>query len=182
MNEYARQGVHIVFGIVIAAAIQVLGREIALPALFLALLAGLILSDALARGYRVPLVHGIVRELERPGVLPGKGAICFVFSSVFCLFFFPVSVVVPAVLSLAVLDGVCALAGRSLGKHRIRAGKSLEGTAAGIAVTAAVLLLLVPPLLAAAASLVAGAVELLSPVDDNLVIPPVVCLVLVALS
>ena len=178
VNEFARQGVHILFGVGIAWAIQALGRDLALPVLLLFLLGGLLLSDAVSRGHRIPLVSPLIHALERPGVLPGKGAILFVFSSTFCLFFFPVQVVVPAVLTLAVLDGVASLAGRYAGRHRIWNGKSWEGTAAGIAVTAAVLCITIPPLQALIVSTAAGLIELLSPVDDNLVIPPVVCLIL----
>jgi len=45
-------------------------------------------------------------------------------------------------------------------------------------VTAAVLCITIPPLQALIVSTAAGLIELLSPVDDNLVIPPVVCLIL----
>lgn len=178
MNEFARQLVHILFGVSIAAVIQILGKDLALPVLLVSLLGGLMLSDVIARGHRIPLISRLVQELERPGVFPGKGAILFVFSAAFCLFFFPVQVVVPAVISLAVLDGVSSLAGQYAGKHRIWNGKSWEGTAAGIAVTAVVLCAMIAPLQALVASLVAGLIELVSPVDDNLVIAPVVCLVI----
>jgi dolichol kinase len=178
VNELARKWVHALFGIGIAVLIQVLGRDAALGVLLISLLAGLLLSDAISRGYRVPLVPRLLRDLERPGVLPGKGAILLVFSSSFCLFFFPAGVVIPAVITLGVLDGAATMVGLRFGRHRIWNGKSLEGTGAGIAVTAVVLSLLVAPLPALAITLVAGTVELLSPVDDNLVIPPVVCLFL----
>ena len=178
VDERARQVTHIVFGIGIAAFILIAGKDRALPVLFVALLLGLLLSDAIARGRRIPLVSTIVHELERPGVFPGKGAILFLFSSTLCLFFFPAEVVVPAVLTLAVLDGVSSLAGQQFGRHRIWNGKSWEGTVAGIVVTVLVLLPFVPPLQALAVSLVAGLIELVAPVDDNLVIPPVVCLLL----
>lgn len=181
MNELARKIVHILFGIGIATVIQILGKDLALPVLLASLLGGLLLSDAITRGYRIPLMSGLVHDLERPDVLPGKGAILFVFSSIFCLFFFPIQVVVPAVITLAVLDGVAGLVGKYVGSHRIWNGKSWEGTIAGIAVNAAVLCILITPLQAFIVSLIAGLVELVSPVDDNLVIPPIVCLILTIL-
>ena len=181
MNELARQGAHILFGIVIAGVIQILGKDLALPVFLALLLGGLVLSDAIARGHRIPLVSPLVHDLERPAVLPGKGAIFFVFSSTFCLFFFPVQMVVPAVLTLAFLDGVSALVGQYAGRHRVWNGKSWEGTIAGIAVNAAVLGILISPLQALIVSPIAGLIELVSPVDDNLVIPPVVCLILTML-
>jgi phytol kinase len=178
VNELARKGAHILFGIGIAVVIWWLGRDLALSVLLGSLLAGLVLSDAIARGHRIPIISRLIHDLERPGVLPGKGAVLFVFSSMFCLFFFPVQLVVPAVLTLAVLDGVTALVGRYAARHRIRSGKSWEGTAAGIAATVAVLCVLISPLQSLATALAAGLIELVSPVDDNLVIPPAVCLLL----
>lgn len=181
VDERARQVTHIVFGVGIATFIQIAGKDRALPVLFASLLLGLVLSGAIAKGYRVPLISTLVHELERPGVFPGKGAILFLFSSTFCLFFFPAEVVVPAILTLAVLDGVSSLAGQQFGRHRIWNGKSWEGTIAGIMVTAAVLCFMIPPPQALAVSLFAGLIELVTPVDDNLVIPPVVCLLLTLL-
>jgi dolichol kinase len=181
VNEIGRKLVHILFGIGIALFILYAGKAIALPVLLVSLLAGLILSDAISRGHHIPVISRLVHDLERPGILPGKGAILFVFSSAFCLFFFPVPVVVPAVLTLSVLDGVSALAGQYAGRHRIWNGKSWEGTGAGIAITALVLCILLPPPQALAVALVAGLIELVSPVDDNLVIPIAVCLLLTVL-
>jgi phytol kinase len=178
VDERARQVTHIVFGIGIATFILIAGKDRALPVLFGSLLLGFLFSDAIAKGYRIPVISTIVHELERPGVFPGKGAILFLFSSTLCLFFFPAEVAVPAILTLAVLDGVSSLAGQQFGRHRIRNGKSWEGTVAGIIVTAVVLWILVPPPQALAVSLVAGLIELVTPLDDNLVIPPVVCLLL----
>ena len=182
MNELGRKAVHILVGAGIAAVIWLLGRDTALPVLLLSLLAGLILSDAIARGRRIPLISRLIEDLERPGMLPGKGAILFFFSSAFCLFFFPVGVVVPAVLTLALLDGMSAIVGQWAGRHRIWNRKTLEGTAGGIAAASVPLFILVAPLPALVAVLVAGLIELVSPVDDNLVIPVAVCLVLTALG
>jgi len=82
---------------------------------------------------------------------------------------------------LSLLDSITTIAGVRFGKTRIYNHKSLEGTLAGIAVTTAALCLLVPPMAALATAAVTGLAELLSPVDDNLVIPVVACLVLTAL-
>jgi len=182
VNELGRKGVHILVGVGIAAVIGLLGRDLALPVLLVSLLAGLILSDAIGRGHRIPLASRLIDNLERPGVLPGMGAILFVFSSAFCLFFFPVGVVVPAVLTLALLDGMSAIVGQLAGRHRIWTRKTWEGTAGGIAAASVPLFILVAPLPALVAVLVAGFIELVSPVDDNLVIPVAVCLVLTALG
>jgi dolichol kinase len=90
--------------------------------------------------------------------------------------------VVPAVLALAVMDGVATLVGIRYGMHRIYNGKSLEGTGAGIGAATLVLLLLLPPSYALSAAVLAGVVELVAPLDDNLLIPPCVCLLLIFLA
>ena len=63
------------------------------------------------------------------------------------------------------------IAGLSLGRHRIYNGKSWEGTTAGIVVTTIVLLAFMSLTGAVAVAVLAGIIELVSPVDDNLVIP-----------
>jgi dolichol kinase len=64
------------------------------------------------------------------------------------------------------------------GRHRIHNGKSWEGTVAGTAITVFCLLPILTIPGALAASVAAGIIELFSPVDDNLVIPVAVCILL----
>ena len=116
---------------------------------------------------------------EEARVLPGKGAFFFGVSALACIILFPVSVVVPALVALAVLDSVTTLAGIRFGRHRIHNGKSWEGSLSGIAVTVLCLLPFLSLPGAVMASVCAGIIELYSPVDDNLVIPVGVCLLLV---
>jgi len=181
MDETARKALHIILGIGIAVFIFYCGRDLSLFILSVVLLTGLILSDAVSRGHHIPLVSGIIAEVERPDVVPGKGAILFFASSLVCLVLFPPSVVVPAILALAISDGISALAGIRYGRTRIRNGKSIEGAFAGFAATAIVLLLVLPPFPAVLAATVASVVEMLSPVDDNLTIPVAVAIVLTVL-
>ena len=176
MNEDGRQLVHLAFGVTIALAIAFLGREYAIMLLALGLFGGFVLIDLVDRGYKVPVASPLVENLERKGKMPGYGAVCFVLTALFCLIFFPVDYVVAGVLTLAVLDSVSTIAGLHFGRHRIFNGKSWEGTAGGIIAACIPLALLLPPLPAIAAAVVAGIAEMVSPVEDNLIIPPVVCL------
>ncbi|PKL62392.1 MAG: hypothetical protein CVV31_06050 [Methanomicrobiales archaeon HGW-Methanomicrobiales-2] len=82
---------------------------------------------------------------------------------------------------LSLLDSVTTLVGIRFGRNRIYNHKSFEGTFAGVVVTAAALCLLVPPATALVTVAVTALAELVSPVDDNLVIPVVACLVLTVL-
>ena len=176
MNEDCRQLVHLGFGVLIALAIFVLGREYAIMVLALGLFGGYVLIDLVDRGYRVPVASEMVMNLERTGKMPGYGAVCFVLSALFCLIFFPVDYVVAGVLTLAVLDSFSTIVGMHFGRHRIFNGKSWEGTDGGIIAACIPLAFLLAPVPAAAAAVVAGIAELFSPIEDNLVIPPVVCL------
>lgn len=180
MHEVLRKVVHLLAGLAIAMAIPLVEKQLVLWAFVIAIFIGCILSDAISRGYNLPLISRVVLLLEREDVMPGKGTLYFAIGVFFVLVFFPLDVVIPAIICLAVLDGVATLVGIRYGRHRLWNSKSLEGTLAGIAATVAVLLVITPlsPVPAAAAALTAGVVELLSPVDDNLTIPLCVCIVL----
>jgi len=179
MNETLRQLFHLLFGLAIAVIILVLDRAASLAVLSAGLFVGLIIVDLILRGTRVPLFSLLVDTMERQEDLPGKGSFYFSVSALFCLVFFDPPQVFIAILVLSVLDAVATIAGTRFGRTRVINEKSLEGTLAGAGVTAAVLFPFLPFSLALAASAVAAIVEHLSPVDDNLLIPPVVCLALV---
>lgn len=181
MNESLRQVVHLVFGLGIAGFILAFDRDIAISVLALVLFVGFILSDAISRGYTIPVVSTIIGGLERRDAAPGKGALFFALGALFSLVFFEKEVAFVGLVVLSLLDSITTIAGVRFGKTRIYNHKSLEGTLAGIAVTTAALALIVPPLAALATAAVTGLAELLSPVDDNLVIPVVACLVLTVL-
>jgi dolichol kinase len=178
MKEEARKLVHLCFGAAIAGAVFVFPREQAILLLAGSLLPGLILAELVKTGHRVPLISFLVARLEREGEFPGKGAIYFVVSSLFCVAFFPSAMAAAGVLSLAVLDSVSALAGLRFGKTRVNGRKTLEGFLAGVAANSLVLCAFLDPVRATLVSLVAGAVELAVPLDDNLLIPPAACLCL----
>jgi phytol kinase len=182
MREFYRKLVHIIFGLGIAALVQFTPKNIALPVLMTGTFAGIIFRDALVRGYRIPLVSDLIDKLERENVRPGKGALYFALSSLFCLVVFEKEVVVPAIVALSLLDGVATLVGSYYGRHPIFKGKTIEGTGSGILLTFIALLPLLSPIEAVASAVVAGMVELLSPVDDNLTIPVFVCIVLTLLT
>jgi phytol kinase len=182
MDETCRKLVHLLYGLVIVAGMLLLRQETMEIIMVIALLAGLLLSDALSRGFHVPVISAIVDELERPDVFPGKGAVLFLFSGLACLFLFGPDLAAPAVLCLAVLDCVATLAGTRYGRHRIFNGKSVEGACAGIAAAALALLLILPLAPALAAAVLAGVIELVAPVDDNLLVPPCVCVLLTFLA
>jgi len=178
MREIVRQLIHLCFGLGIAAMVLFLDHAVVIAILAGGLLIGVLLVDLILRGHRIPVISPLVQYGDRCNPLPGKGAFFFAVSALACIILFPVSIVVPALVALAVLDSVSTLIGVRCGRHRIYNGKSWEGTLSGIAVTVLALVpfLTLPGVLAAA--VIAGIIELFSPVDDNLVIPVGVCILL----
>lgn len=181
MHESLRQVVHLIFGLGIAGFVLLFDRDLVLSVLVLALFAGFILSDALSRGYIIPVISSIIAGLERRDAAPGKGALFFALGALFCVAFFAKEVAFVGLVALSLLDSVTTLAGVRFGKTRIYNHKSLEGTLAGFAATAIVLGLLVPPGVALATAAAAAVAELASPVDDNLVVPVAACIALTIL-
>jgi dolichol kinase len=178
MREIVRQLIHLCFGLGIAAMVLFVDHAVVLAVMAGGLLIGVVLVDLILRGHRIPVLSPLVQYGDRSDPLPGKGAFFFAVSALACIILFPVSLVVPALVALAVLDSVTTLAGVQFGRHRIYNGKSWEGTLSGIVVTVLVLLPFLTLPGAMAASVVAGIIELFSPVDDNLVIPVGVCILL----
>jgi dolichol kinase len=171
MDEYGRQTVHLIFGTAIAAVLLI-PLPGAAPVIYAAgLLGGLICMEAHLKGWYVPVIAELVGAFERNDAFPGKGSFYFVASALFCSIIFRPDVAFVAVLSLAILDAVATIAGIRFGRHRIVNGRTLEGSLSGFAALCVVLLTFSPPALALTASVVAAFAELVSPVDDNLVIP-----------
>ena len=178
MQEHFRKLIHLIFGLLIAAMVFIAGKTNAAAILAGGLFIGLVLVDLILRGHRLPLFSFLIDRLDRNDTIPGKGALMFAASSLACVILFPVAIAVPAIVTLAVLDSVTTIAGQALGRHRIYNGKSFEGTAAGIIVTTIVLLVFMSLPGALAVAVLAGIIELVSPVDDNLVIPVAVAVLL----
>jgi len=178
MREVVRQTIHLCFGLGIAALVFFIDYAVVVAVLAGGLLIGAVLADLILRGHTIPLLSPLVQFGDRSDPLPGKGAFFFAISALACIILFPVPVAVPALVALAVLDSVTTLVGTRVGRHRIYNGKSWEGTLSGIAVTVLCLLPFLTLPGALAASVVAGIIELFSPIDDNLVIPLGVCLLL----
>ncbi|WP_440949950.1 diacylglycerol/polyprenol kinase family protein [Methanosphaerula subterraneus] len=181
MREDLRQVLHLLIGLVIAALIQFIEPAVAVPLLAVGLLGGMVVADAISRGFHLPLISWILAQAERSGAVPGQGTFFFVMSALACLVLFGSETAAIGVLVLAVLDSVTALAGMTFGRRKIYHNRTLEGTMSGIVVMAGILFFLMPLPQAVLVSVVAGVIELYAPVDDNLLIPVGVCLLITAL-
>ncbi|QYZ78294.1 hypothetical protein E2N92_02030 [Methanofollis formosanus] len=181
MRELGRQAVHLLFGLGIASVLLIPVPGVASKIYAAFLIAGLVIAEALLHGRHVPIFSEVVGAFERKETFPGKGAAYFVAGALFSSIFFTPGTAFVAVLSLAVLDSAATVVGITCGRHPLVNGRTLEGSVGGFLALAAVLLFIMPPLPALIAAAAAMLAELLSPVDDNLVIPPVVGAVLTLL-
>ncbi len=180
MQEIVRKLIHLFFGLGIAGMVMALDQPTAVAILAGGLFIGIVLVDIILRGYKIPVFSSLVDYGDRCDPLPGKGAFFFAVSALVCIILFPAPVAIPALVTIAVLDSVTTLVGIRYGKTRIYNGKSWEGTIAGVLIT---VICLVPFLTVAGAvlvSVIAGIIELFSPIDDNLSVPLCVCLLLTA--
>jgi phytol kinase len=181
MQELFRKLVHLLFGLSIAGMVLVIGQASSMAVLAGGLFIGVVMVDLILRGRRVPVFSALVEFGDRGDCLPGRGALYFAVSALVCVVLFPVTVSVPALVTLAVLDSVATIVGLRFGRTRIDNGKSWEGSIAGIAITVIALLPFLTLPGSVIVSVIAGAIELVSPVDDNLVIPVAVCVLLALL-
>jgi len=143
---------------------------------------GFVVADAISKGLYVPLFSEIIRFLERDVSIPGYGTLLFLLSSLFVLVLFGPVIASVAVLVLAVLDSFSTIIGVYAGKHTLYGKKSIEGFIGGVVPTFLVLLLVISPVQAGIIAVVAGIVELVSPIDDNLTVPVAVALLMVGLG
>lgn len=185
MSELFRQTVHLLMGVVGAAIIVSLQPGTAFIFFGFVLFVAFLFLDIMTRGYDLPVIEPLLDEAERTGRVPMKGGIAFAIGALLSYAVFGPLLAAAGIVTLGVLDSVATVAGTRIGRHTIYRKKSLEGTVAGIAAAIVALCIYIPfltgiavsPALALLAAAVAGLVEVFSPVDDNLLIPPAVCTV-----
>jgi dolichol kinase len=176
--EFARQLVHMCFGLVILAIIFFLPfsrqNTVAIANLFVlgCLLYILVIMDRRSRNMHSPFADYLLDSLERAGVEPAHGAFWYAIGALFALSFIPTpEKAVSAIMMLAIADGLSTIVG-SYGKHPLpyNCKKSIEGTLAFFASGLLTYFLIGPVALPLA--LFAAAVESLDlPIDDNLSVP-----------
>jgi dolichol kinase len=181
-KETERQAFHLVFGTLLAVLIAVLGRFCSLALFGSALVAGVLISELLQKKFRIQPFYWFIRRLERRGVKPGQGTLNFVLGSFIALVFFDSRIVFVSVLILAFADSFSTIVGRGFGKKKVINKKSLEGFAAGFLASFLVTLPYLNVHIGLVVCFVAALIELLTPVDDNIVIPPLASLIIYMLT
>jgi dolichol kinase len=175
---------HFLFGSFFIAAIALLGTMQGFFVLAACLGIGLVVSFALKKGARIPVLLQIVQRVERDYEkrLPGKGALLFFLAALVTIILFQRQEIVLGALCVAVYgDAASTIAGLRFGRHRIAGKKTLEGTLGGMAAALFFLLFLFQWPVALAAAAIGMLAELL-PFDDNFTIPIITGLALLLLG
>jgi dolichol kinase len=160
-----------------------------LPLCFLLYFSGImtvleVLRRVAPGSYGVMVEHskGILKE--KPGYL--LGTTNFLLANLFCIIFFSKSIAIAALLFLTYGDALATIVGKKYGKIRIFRGKSLIGSGSFFVTSfvIGIILMFLPWmeigfLTILIGSFVAAIVELLPiPLDDNLTVAPIACIVM----
>ncbi len=113
------------------------------------------------------------RDVEE---FPFRGAITFSAGILVAALVAPPVIAAAAVLTHGLGDAAATLVGKYVGRHRIGVHKTLEGALAYLVFGAAGAFVFVPLGLAGVFAVAGTLLELVSPVNDNLLIPPVLSL------
>ena len=173
--EVRRRIAHVTFGTIIMALIYFLGRSSTELLLMLALFLGMTFMHLRMERKRALLIDELFELLERPMVMPAKGAFMYVIGSLLALAFLPATnMALAAIAILAWGDGAATLAGK-LARGGPRLPYNREKTLAGAVAfamfggVAAYLFMGVAGALVAIACAVVETLDL--KLDDNLVVP-----------
>ncbi len=189
-SEVKRQLFHLVYGLVIIAAVLVFGKLPVASFLTMVLLLGGVLILA-HRKKKISLLEIVLQHVDRPSdleIFPGKGAFFFTFGSLFALFIFPQNIALAGLCILTFGDSASHLTGLFVRKHYRREPeikKLIEGTIAGIIISSVAAAFFVDPLFGFLASALVMFIEfienLLAGIDDNFYIPLLSSCILIAL-
>lgn len=176
-QEFARQGMHLVFTVSLACTSLLLSQQ-----WFLVLVAGL-LAGLVAFVYFRPestfFLHVLEREHDKKR-FPGKGAIMLLVGAFITATLFPAHIL-PALLVLGISDSLSTILGMEFGKKRIFRAKTWLGTTTFFVCSCAILIFFSSWWFLIA--LVVTGAELVNYhsflfLDDNLIIPLVVATLL----
>ena len=178
MKEFIRKFIHIFFGSVIIATYFFTNTSIMLALMGVCLALGLLVSQAIQKGYNLGILNQLVEHSERESEkqFVGKGAILFFLGFLLTLLldFFWIQNKTIILASLAILvygDGFSAIVGKLLGSHKILGKKTVEGSLSFFAVSFIfTYAITVNPGTAVLISGIAAITEIL-PFNDNLSIP-----------
>lgn len=177
-KEFERNLVHLLLGTLLALIVYFLEKDIALIFFGIMLIIGTILSEMIIRGKKIFFLNKFINEFERDIVRPGLGMLTFFIGVFISLVFFPSKAVFIGVLALAFNDSISTVVGIAFGKHKIWGKKTLEGSIGGFFGTMIIAVMFLPIETAIVISLATTLIELFAVLDDNVMIPPIVSLLI----
>jgi len=178
-KELQRNIVHLLFGVIIAMVILKLEHQTSLMLFGVLIIIGTLFSEAIIKGKKIPLITWFIKKFERNKVRPGLGVINFLIGVFISLVFFNSYIVFLSVLVLAFNDSFSTVIGIAFGKHRIRGKKTLEGSIGGFIGTVLIISFFINSLTEVLIiSLTATIIEAITSLDDNLIIPPSISLLI----
>jgi len=126
------------------------------------------------------LLENGFHEYERPNTLPFKGATEFFVGCFFATILFEPIVAIAAISVLSLADAVSTLIGSYHGKYKlpINKKKTIEGSISFFITAIFVLLFFADPLKALIVAIFATFAEMIPKIDDNLIIPIVVGIIM----
>ena len=182
-KELQRNLIHLILGTITAVVVLELKQNTSLILFGITLIIGTVFSEAIIRGKKVFFLNWFIKRFERTGVRPGLGVINFLIGVFLSLTFFSKQTVFLAVLVLAFNDSFSTVVGIGFGKHKIWNKKTLEGSIGGFIGTVLIISFFIPQFWQVMLiSLTATIIELLTTLDDNLIIPPTISLLIKAIQ
>ncbi len=174
--EAERQFMHAIFGLVYLLIFIYFPRESAIEITFLLLTIGVLLA-LIHHRHKIPHLEGIIARFERTDEsrIIGEAGIKFtvgilIAALVFYILGIDNRAMIGAVATLAVGDSASTIIGKRFGRTKLFGAKSLEGMAAGLAVSAIAMMAFLPMHIAIGAAAIGMLSELL-PINDNYTIP-----------
>ncbi|MBN1924181.1 MAG: hypothetical protein JW791_05510 [Nanoarchaeota archaeon] len=176
-REYQRKIFHMVLGITIGLLILYIRKRYLVFIVTGTLCTGLVIRLLLLKGYSFKLIENFLNRFGRPMEV-GMGAMNFFIGVLIAILFpFPREYASTSVIVLGVSDGLSTMMGLG-SKNKVYANKTFEGSAAFLISSFIIIYFSTTLFQAVLVSITLTVIELLSPVDDNLLIPPVGALLL----
>lgn len=176
-REYSRKLFHMILGIIIGLLILYFRKRYIIAFVTGILSAGLLIRFFLLKGYKFPIFEYVLSKVGRPMEV-GMGAMYFFIGVLLAVLFpFPREYAALGVIILGISDGMATIMGIG-SPHKLYEGKSFEGTISFFVSSFIILILSTSLFQALFVSILLSLMELFSPVDDNIFIPPICALLL----
>ncbi len=182
MKEYRRKIFHIVLGTIMGLLILYVRKRFITAVLTGIISAGVLMRLFLLKGYRFKPIEFFIERYGRPKEI-GSGAMNFLIGILISLIFpFPRLFSAAGAFILGISDGLATIAGIN-SKHKIYNKKSFEGTSAFFVSSFVIIYLITKSMFQTTlSSILLTLLELISPIDDNLMIPIATTLILSLLN